>query len=677
MSTNATSTTSSQPGSVSIVGRSREQRILHERLMAAIGGHGSLVLVAGEAGIGKTALTEWLADLARRHGADVLRGNCYDLTLTPPYGPWLDALADLASDSPQRTRGQPLALDVAAGSVTSQAVLFEQAEASLADAAAVRPLVLVLEDLHWSDPASLDLLRFLARSIDRSGILLIATYRANEIRARDPLFRLLPLLIREGHAERLDLRALGEGDVQAFVRQRYILTARDESRLISYLQRRTEGNPFYLSEVLRTLEVERLLQPAEDRWLVGELNRTPLPPLIRRIVEGRLAQLDEDTRWLLEVAAVIGQEVPLDIWMATSGADRERIGTAVERGIEASLLVELAAVGVGFAHALVRETLYQQLVLPRRQRLHSRVAGLLLQRSDPPFSAVAAHFGLAGDPRAIDWLVRAGQHALKMYAADDVVTAINRAQEMAGRFTCELPATAYRTRAAALVMLGKFDEARRDYSTVLERARASKDRHAEWQALIDLGMLWAERDFEQTGTFYRAALALARATGDDATVAYSLNRIANLHVNQDDPDAAIPLHQEALAIFEASGDRQGIAGALDFLGMASFLTGDWSASMQYFERAIGRLRELGDQQRLASSLISIIGCGGTLGRKISTPVFREPAFWLRSGEEGLALSRKIGWSAIESFGLISLSGIAGVRGDLGRALRDAEAGLAI
>src|SRR5690606_12053020 len=110
------------------------------------------------------------------------------------------------------------------------------------------------------------------------------------------------------------------------------------------------------------------------------------------------------------------------------------------------------------------------------------------------------------------------------------------------------------------------------------RSRATGDQRSEWQALLDVGLLWSERDYERTGAYYRAALDLARAVGDKPMVAYSLNRVANWHVNLDEADMALPLHREALAIFEECGDRRGIADTLDLLGLASGLNCDFVSS---------------------------------------------------------------------------------------------------
>lgn len=679
MTASSTSLWMKQPQRQPLVGREAEQARLSEHLDEALAGRGSLVLISGEAGIGKTALVTWLADVARRQGTPVLQGCAYDLTATPPYGLWLDALAD-GNPAGGESVLRHLRLEQGAepGGITSQAVIFDRVRSFLTMLVATRPAMFVLEDLHWSDPASLEVLRYLARGIDTLGLLLIGTYRADELTRQHPLFQLLPLLVREASAERIDLRVLTDDDVSALVTSRYALSADDATHLVTYLQSRAEGNPFYLCEVLRTLETERLLYASASGWLVGDLEQAPVPPLIRQVIEGRLEKLDEGTRRLLEVAAVIGQEVPLDVWQIASDADDDQLSHAVGRAVDAHIILqEPNTRSISFSHALIRETLYNRQPLEYRRRLHQRMADMLMHRLDPPLDIVASHLSQADDPRAIDWLIRAGERALALYAAHDAVATLSRAHMLAARFGQKLPLTAYRARASAYTLLGDFDHARRDQEIALERGRASDDTCAEWQALADLGMLWAERDYERTGNYYRAALDLARTIGNTPLIASSLNRIANWHVNQDAPDVALPLHQDALALFEECGDWDGIADTLDRLGLAGYLNCDWLSSARYWERSIALSRELGDRQRLSSSLAMITGCGGTLDCDITVPVYRESAFWMSSGEEGLAVAREIGWAAGEAFALIMLSMASGVRGHFGRARRGAVAALSI
>ncbi|MGH2352813.1 MAG: LuxR C-terminal-related transcriptional regulator, partial [Chloroflexota bacterium] len=238
------------------------------------------------------------------------------------------------------------------------------------------------------------------------------------------------------------------------------------------------------------------------------------------------------------------------------------------------------------------------------------------------------------------------------------------------------PQAAYRVRARAHTLLGDFDRARHDYELVLERGRAAEEPAVAWQALIDLGMLWSERDYERTGGYYRAALDLARETDDPLMVACSLDHVGNWHVNIDEPDLAIPLHQEALARFAESGDQQGMADSLGFLGMATFLKGDLPASTGYSERAIALYRALDKRQGLATCLGTLTFTGGQ-PITAATPTYREAAYWLRAGEEALAIARDMGWAAGEAWASYALSSARCARGDLGQALDDATAALTI
>jgi len=196
-----------------LFGREGEQRALSDDLSAAMVGNGRLVLIGGDAGIGKTALAGAICRAAHGQGALALIGRCYDLAETPPYGPWLELFARYPADVATPNDGLPPLPTVFAqpggvGAVASQSVLFREVENFLTTLAARRPVVLLLDDLHWADPASLDLLRFVARLAATLPLLLLATYRTDELTRGHPLHRLLPLLVREARASRLDLRPL-------------------------------------------------------------------------------------------------------------------------------------------------------------------------------------------------------------------------------------------------------------------------------------------------------------------------------------------------------------------------------------------------------------------------------------------------------------------------------------
>ena len=398
------------PGAA-LAGREREQAALRDALAAALAGHGSLALVGGEAGIGKTALAEATLAEAAAQGALVLVGRCYDLSETPPYGPWAEAL-----ERALRGDTMPALPDLTGGGAASQTALFAQVRDWLAAVAATRPVVVLLDDLHWADTASLDLLRFIGRQLAESPVLLLAAYRADELTRRHPLYALLPVLEREARATRLDLRPLGDDALRALV-GRFALPDNETVRLVAWLHARAEGNAFFTAQLLRALEEEGMLLRADNHWALGDLAGVGLPAPLRQVLDARLARLGEEAQRLLALAAVVGQEVPLALWAAVAETDEDGLLETIERAVEARLLAESPdGSSVRFAHALIREALYEGMLALRRRRVHVRAGEELVATAHPDPDAVAYHFRQAGDPRAFDWLLAAGERAWRAYA---------------------------------------------------------------------------------------------------------------------------------------------------------------------------------------------------------------------------------------------------------------------
>jgi len=401
----------------SLVGRERELDILGRTLDAALAGRGSLMLIGGEAGIGKTALATALCREAAPQGALVLTGRCYDLTETPPYGPWVDLFERYRPDDALPPPPLAFAARGLVGPVPSQTALFRQAQDFFVALAAARPVVLLLDDLHWADPASLDLLRALARSLPTLPLLLLVTYRADELSPTHPLTRLLLAILREAPVERLDLRPLRADDTATLVTGRYCLPDADTTRLAAYTHQRAEGNPLFLGELLRTLEEEGALQRTTAGWTLGFLATARVPPLLRQIIEGRAARLEGESQRLLAIAAVLGQAVPLDIWARVASVpERVLLGVMAQATIARLAEATEDGRGVRFVHALIREALYEGLSPPARRLLHRAAGEMLAAGHAPDPDAVASHFQRAGDARATEWLVQAGDRAQRAHA---------------------------------------------------------------------------------------------------------------------------------------------------------------------------------------------------------------------------------------------------------------------
>jgi predicted ATPase len=399
-----------------LAGRAREQAALRDELAAATGGRGRLVLVGGEAGIGKTTLVRALTHDAAELGLRVLDGHCYDLTNTPPYGPWLDLF-----EVCHRSRDLPPPPDAFAGGqlarIPDQAALFAEVRRFFATLTSAQTAVVVLEDLHWADPASLELLRHVGPHLRHWPVLLLATYRGDELTPNRPFGQYLPTLVREGDGRRIDLRRLDAEALRALVVARFELPRADEDRLVTYLAHHAEGNPFFATELLRTLEEEGLLRQDGGDWTLGALDRTIVPSLLRQVIDGRINRLGEVTRKPLAIAAVIGQEVPLALWADVTDLAEEVLFDIVEQAVAARLLeAEQDGIRVRFVHALTREALYEGILPPRRRTWHRHVAEKLMAGPQADPDAVAFHLQEAGDPRAWEWLVKAADRAQRAYA---------------------------------------------------------------------------------------------------------------------------------------------------------------------------------------------------------------------------------------------------------------------
>ena len=420
-----------------LVGRVPEQTFLREEFAAARAGQGRFVLVSGEAGIGKTTLVQDLVGEARTRDANILQAHCYDLTNTPPYGPWSDLFASLPAEPGIPQCPAPFA----SGStprVSDQSALFGTVRHFFDDLARGGPALVLCEDLHWADPASLELLRHVARSTARWPILLIATYRVDELTRAQPLYRLLPSLVREADAYRLELRRLVPNDLRELVSNLYHLPPNDEKRLVLHLAQRAEGNPFFTAELLRAMEEYGYLQRDQAGWTLATLDDLPLPSFVRQVIEERAARLGSDIQEALAMAAVIGHEVPLPLWQRVSGLSDLDLMDVVEQAVERQLLVASPdGSRVQFVHALTREALYESVTPPRRRLWHERAATVLMETDHSDPDAVAFHLQHAGDARAGEWLVRAADRAQRAYAWLTAADRLRSAADLLGSIPSE------------------------------------------------------------------------------------------------------------------------------------------------------------------------------------------------------------------------------------------------
>ncbi len=686
-----------------LVGRHGPLTALQGAVDAVRTGSGRVLLISGEAGIGKTRLVAEARKYAEAAGIPALQGHCFEHDHTLPYGPFVDLLRELLSSEPDAAVTAALAPHLAAlGAAFPELSVWlpdlqpapllapEQEKRRLlhsfdrffTQGTAARPLVLLLEDMHWSDDASLDLVLHVARRTAALPLLLALTYRDDEVEA--PLRHLLVQLNRLRLATELVLPALAAPDVELMLRATLSLRRPVRADVLYAVNQLSEGIPFWIEEILRSLMTAGASIGPDGEWSGPALDRIPLPRAVQDIVVRRSTELRNATRALATLAAVIGQRFDLALLPEVTGWDDAAILDAIKELIAAQIVVEESVDHFRFRHALTRQALYASLLGRERQALHRRIAQTLEQQDlaagtlDRHVTELAYHFAEAGDPaKAMRYGQRAGERAQALYAPRAAVAEFTRALDAARRLPGAPVATLHRQRGAAHAIVGDFERAERDYQTALALAQEAGDLAGEWNAVLELGKLWAGRDYAETGRYFRRALDLARAQLDSAAVAHSLNRLGNWHLNMEEPVQAVQLHEEALDIFGQADDRAGVAETLDLLGMTNALGGDLTASRTFYEQAVVRFEQLGDRHGLASAQTSLALCGLLYQTQTMALAISEFEVGERWAHAGLRTAQESDWRAGEAYALIVLGNLHGASGQYQRGIEAAQRSRAI
>ncbi len=482
-----------------LAGRDEELAQLVGHLDRTVEGRGALVTVVGEPGVGKTRLTQEVLHEARERGLITLIGHCYEGEGAPPYSPWIEILArtgQIAQPEALRTLlgdgaaevariypelrqilpDLPPALDLPPDQ--SRPYLLRCFREFMERAAREQPLLLVLEDLHWADDATLALLEHLAQTAADIPLLMLGTYRDVDLEVGRPLAKTLRQLVRERLLHKISLHRLPEDGVAAMLQGLSGQAAPAE--LVARIHNETEGNPFFVEEVYLHLEAEERLFDASGSWrtdlAVADLE---VPEGVRLVVGRRLEQLEEEEVAALTAAAVIGRRFSFELLEVASRIDPDVLLDAVERAeriqlIEPSPSNRRRETGYRFSHELIRQTLLSGLSMPRRQRLHLRIAEAIETLSSDPeqhASALAHHLYQAGaaadEEKTLHFLSLAGREALEAGAFEDAQRLFDDALSILETPEPTVRAPLLRDRGTTRVSLGDWDGAVRDWTAAL------------------------------------------------------------------------------------------------------------------------------------------------------------------------------------------------------------------
>ncbi len=694
-----------------LIGRAADLTALQALVDQAKRGEEQVALISGEAGIGKSRLVAETKTYAANQGFLLLQGNCFQADRAFPYAPILDLLHSCFSGSSPQTRHRdlapfaqelsqflpdvtplipestPLVIPSAPDPHQEKRRLFALLLHFFTQQTTHQPLLFIVEDLHWSDDTSLELLLYLARGCTHLPIFFVLTYRSDEVSPE--LRHYLAEFDREHLAQDFSLQRLARADVDVMLQAIFAMHQAMHSGLVESMYALTEGNPFFIEEVLKSLIATGEIASKDDVWertlLFGTHKRHPsIPRGVQDAVYQRTKQLSAPARQVLRLSAVAGRRFDLTILRQVMHTDEPHMLMFMRELIAAQLVIEEAADQFSFRHALTRQAVYAELLAGERRALHRTIAETIEQHAfpssilDAQLVDLAYHF-YEGEvwSKAFEYGQRAGERALILYAPRAAIEHFTRALGALKHLDGNPPAALLRARGQAYETAFEFEQARSDYEHALSIAQQTQDGIMEWQSLLDIGFLWAGRDYAQAGHWFRRSLERAQALADPKLHARSLNRVGNWLVNIGRVADGMQTHQEALALFEALHDTQGMAETIDLLGMANGIYGDTVNAVEQYERAIALFRSLSDHQGLISSLTTRASYACPGWAETTYSVCEQPEHCSRDIMEALNLARQVESLTAQAYVAWSEGGSLASFGELGRGLTLAQEALRI
>ncbi|MGA2769071.1 MAG: tetratricopeptide repeat protein [Candidatus Bathyarchaeia archaeon] len=438
---------------IPLIDRVEEMKLLKEAVDRTIQGEGGLVLLYGEAGIGKTRLARELRAYAHLRGMQVLYGRCpalFRMDGVPPYVLWSEVIRDyLENSSPeqlyrvvgfypaevaklvpelgQKLRTIPQSFPISPEQEQNR--LFEAVSQFITNISREVPLLVVLDDLQWTDPSSLLLLHYMARGVQKTPLLLLGAYRSTDIDAKHPLTPVLTELNRERIPQSVSLKRMSLNDISEMIKQ--ILEQEDvPTEFCRMVYEKTRGNPFFAEEVINSLKEEEVIFREENKWKIKEVSRIEFPETVKNVIKARINRLDDECQNILTLASFIGSDFTFEAIRGVTGIEENRLLELLERILKTGLIKEKLIRGedvYSFSDIIIRDVVHEEVSLLRHKKLHNTV-GCALEKAfaknvDQHLGELAYHFLEGGEEeKALNYFLEAGEKAAKIYANDEAIS---------------------------------------------------------------------------------------------------------------------------------------------------------------------------------------------------------------------------------------------------------------
>ena len=606
---------------IQLVDRVGEMTLLREAVDRAVRNEGGVVFLHGEAGIGKTRLARELGAYARLRGMQVLRGRCpalFRMDGVPPFVLWNEVIKDylqfctpeqlyrvigfypsevskLAPEIKQKIGAIPQSLPISPDQERDR--LFEAVSQLITNISKEAPLLVVLDDLQWTDQSSLLLLHYLARGAETAPLVLLGTYRDTDIDQRHPLSPVLTELNRERLFQSVLLKRMSPEEVSEMIKQ--ILEQDEVPREFSKLvYEKTRGNPFFVEEVMKSLKEEEVIYREENKWKMQEVSRIEFPETVKSVLKARISRLDEECQNVLTMASFIGNDFTFDALCGVTVVEEDKLLEMMERMLKTGLVKEKVVRGedvYSFADVMVRDVVHEGVSHLRHRRLHGAVGHALERvyagKIDDHYSELALHFLESGDKdKALDYFLKAAERAQKVYAHGEAFSYLQHALEL-----LEEKGDGLEQKVQTIEKLGDLKawmgelDAGMEYwgkaLTLWDQLRHKKNvvrLHAKMASLLWQGM----GDKDKASEHHHMALQLLENEPESLELASLYEDISHMLWRTGQTEEALSFAQKAFPLAERLKAYEVLAGCYTNLGVLSVKSGEPEKASRYYKQGL-------------------------------------------------------------------------------------------
>jgi diguanylate cyclase (GGDEF)-like protein len=621
-----------------LVGRDNETRYLKEtfqKLLMSQSPKGKILFFGGEAGVGKTSLITSMERLPRFSQVYFLKGACHVETRDIPYYPFINAFSsyfqnwgkdqkqfyrkiqeiyrrELSKIIPQfEERGNKSSR----GDIPPDKLrLFEGFLMLLKTISNAKPLILFLDDIHWADEASLDLLQYISRRIEKDPILILGAYREEELE-RSPLAKTIREMERERLTENIELKPLTHDAVTTLLTSAFrgLKVCNEFENMVSA---KTGGNPFFIMEILRSLDEENQKKVLDGGETPEFYENLILTESVSDMIHRRLEELDPEIREILLYCAVLGKEFHFDVLRFLSSKNEGNLFDLLDKTVKRQLLEEVPGTDgehYRFHHGLIGDAIYSKIQAWRKKLLHKKAGEVIEEYYRKKLGEVSGSltrhfFNGENYSKALLYAKKAGDRSKQLYANQEAIQYYTHALQVLDILDnnqWEDRFELLHSRSEIFGIVGKTEERKQDIENAIDLAQRKKDKKRLSDGLISQSFYHLQTgDFMNSLKSAEKALELKRKIGDKRGEAQALQRMGNVY-NKSDIKKALIFHQKALKICKETGDRIGEGANLFSIGVTHYFTGEFQKALKYYQDSLKIFKEEKDKWREGITLGNI------------------------------------------------------------------------